>query len=157
MSLYRHFAGKDELVAEALAHWDPFQRALLLGMRREMPPRERLLGMFDRVADLADRLGGDFVGCPYVHARLELADDEHPAASAIAAHKDRMRRDLAALLGEIGVADPDKAALVVLMLLDGSIVHSVVQGNGGPLRAARASLPGLLDGLGTAADTSADR
>jgi AcrR family transcriptional regulator len=144
MSLYRHFSGKDELVAEALAERDLEYRTLLLGDSPDLAPRDRLLAMFDHAAGVADRLGSSFIGCPYVSARLDLGDDGHPAAPVVVAHKDGMLRELAAMLTEIGVADPDKTAQVVLMLLDGAVVHAVIRGNGDPLREARAALPGLI-------------
>src|SRR5882724_6651147 len=144
MSLYRHFSGKEELVAEALADRDLYYRALLLGDSPDIAPRERLLAMFDHSAGVADRLGSSFIGCPYVSARLDLPDDAHPAAPVVVAHKDGMLRELAALLSEIGVPDPEHRAQVVLMLLDGAIVHSVIRGNGDPLRDARAAVPALL-------------
>ena len=100
--------------------------------------------MFDHAAGVADRLGSSFIGCPYVSARLDLPDDDHPAAPVVVAHKDGMLRELAALLTEIGVPDPEQRAQVVLMLLDGAVVHSVIRGNGDPLREARAALPGLI-------------
>ena len=114
MSLYRHFSGKDELVAEALAEQDLTYRALLLGDSPGIPPRERLLAMFDHAAGVADRLGSSFIGCPYVSARLDLPDDDHPAAPVVVAHKDGMHRELAALLTEICVPDPEQRAQVVL-------------------------------------------
>jgi len=144
MSLYRHFSGKDELVAEALAERDLDYRALLIGDSTTLPPRDRLLAMFDRAARVADRRGSSFIGCPYVSARLDLRDDDHPAAPVVVAHKDGMLRELAAMLSEIGVADPEKTAHVVLMLLDGAIIHAVIRGNGDPLREARAAVPGLI-------------
>jgi AcrR family transcriptional regulator len=144
MSVYRHFSGKDELVAEALAERDLYYRALLLGEPADGTPRERLVAMFDHAASVADRLRTSFIGCPYVSARLNMPDDDHPAAPVAVAHKDGMLRELAALLTEIGVPDPDQRAQVVLMLLDGAVVHSVMRGNGDPLREARAALPGLI-------------
>ena len=144
MSLYRHFSGKDELIAEALAGRDLEYRAWLMGDRSDGTPHERLLAIFERAASRADHAGSSFVGCPYVSARLDLPDDDHPAAPVVVAHKDGMRRELAALLTEIGVPDPEQRAHVVLMLLDGAVVHSVIRGNGDPLREARAALPGLI-------------
>ena len=144
MSLYRHFAGKDELVAEALAQCDLYYRAWLIGDPADGTPSERLLALFDRAAGRADQRGSSFIGCPYVSARLDLRDDDHPAAPVVVAHKDGMLRELAELLSETGVPDPDQRALVVLMLLDGAVVHSVIRGNGDPLREARAALPGLI-------------
>ena len=144
MSLYRHFSGKDELVAEALAEQDLTYRVLLLGDSADIAPRERLLAMFDQAASVADRRGTRFIGCPFVSARLDLPDDDHPAAPVVVAHKDGMLRELAALLSEIGVPDPEQRAQVVLMLLDGAVVHAVIRGNGDPVREARAALPGLI-------------
>src|SRR6478736_6471101 len=57
MSLYRHFTGKDELVAEALAERDLDYRAWLIGDPTDGTPRERLLALFDRSARVADRRG----------------------------------------------------------------------------------------------------
>src|ERR1700759_2996895 len=68
MSLYRHFSGKDELVAEALAQRDPDYRAWLFGDPADGTARERLLALFDRSAVLADRGGSSFIGCPYARA-----------------------------------------------------------------------------------------
>src|ERR1700745_3220511 len=107
MSLYRHFSGKDELVAEALAERDLYYRELLLGDSPNIPPRERLLAMFDHAAGVADRLGTSFIGCPYVSARLDLSDG-HPAVPVVVAHKDGMLREMAALLTEIGGPDPEQ-------------------------------------------------
>jgi AcrR family transcriptional regulator len=146
MSLYRHFSGKDELVAEALAERDLAYRAWLVGDPEDGTAHERLLALFDRAAGRADHGGGSFIGCPYVNARLDVADDEHPAAPVVVAHKDGMLRELTALLAEIGVLDPEQRAQIVLMLLDGAVVHSVIRGNGDPLREARAALPGLISG-----------
>jgi AcrR family transcriptional regulator len=144
MSLYRHFSGKDELVAEAMATRDLDYRAWLIGDPADGTARERLLALFDRVARRADRGGSSYIGCPYVHARLGVPDNDHPAVAVVAAHKDGVRSELAALLTEIGVPDPEQRADVVLMLLDGAVVHSVIRGNGDPLREARAALPALI-------------
>ena len=144
MSLYRHFSGKDELVAEALAERDLDLRAWLIGDPAQGTPRERLLALFDRTARRADRGGASYIGCPYVSARLNVPDDSHPAAPVVVAHKDGMLHELAALLSEIGVPDAEQRAQIVLMLLDGAVVHSVIRGNGDPLREAGAALSGLI-------------
>src|ERR1700751_4350241 len=61
MSLYRHFTGKDELVAEALAERDLHYRTWLIGHPADGTPHERLLAMFDHAAGVADRLGSSFI------------------------------------------------------------------------------------------------
>src|SRR6476620_452889 len=60
MSLYRHFSGKDELVAEALAERDLEYRAWLVGDATDGTPRERLLALFEKAAERADRGGSSF-------------------------------------------------------------------------------------------------
>src|SRR4029078_450971 len=60
MSLYRHFAGKDELVAEALAVRALDSRSWLVGAPADGTARERLLALFDRAAGAADRRGSRF-------------------------------------------------------------------------------------------------
>jgi AcrR family transcriptional regulator len=144
MSLYRHFSGKDELVAEALAERDLDYRTWLIGDPADGTASERLLALFDRAAARADQLGSGFIGCPYVNARLGLPGDHHPAAQVVVAHKDGMLGELAGLLAEMGVPDPEHRAQAVLMLLDGAVVHAVIRGNGDPLREARVALPGLI-------------
>src|SRR6478609_2086726 len=57
MSLYRHFAGKDEVIAEALAERDLEYRAWLMGDAADGTPRERLLAIFERAAGRADHAG----------------------------------------------------------------------------------------------------
>src|SRR6476659_3445288 len=89
-------------------------------------------------------VAGDAAALDCVGEVSDLPNDDHPAASVVVAHKDGMGRELAVLLTEIGVPDPEQRAHVVLMLLDGAVVHSVVRGNGDPLRAARAAVPGLI-------------
>ena len=150
MSLYRHFGGKDELVAEALKEQDPRQRALVLG-DPGVVPRERLLRIFDRQAASADRARDRYRGCPFVRAQLQLDDVRHPAAPVIVAHKDDMLRDLTALLADAGVPHPEQSARVVLMLFDGATIHAEIRGNGEPFRQARTAVAALLpestDGL----------
>ncbi len=144
MSLYRHFAGgKDELVAEALKEQDPRQRAYVLGPP-DLAPRDRILEMFGRQAHAADRAGHRYRGCPFIRTQLHLEDDQHPAASVIAAHKTEMVSDLTEVLREAGLAEPGQAARAVLMLFDGAAIHAEIAGNGEPFRLARDVVDSLL-------------
>ncbi len=143
MSLYRHFAGKDELVTEALKAQDPRQRALVLG-KPGLDPRERILNVFERQAAAADRAGDRYRGCPFVRAKLHFEDDGHPAAPVVTAHKDEMIKEIASILSDGGQVDPEATARVVLMLFDGATIHAEIRGNGEPFRQARAALAVLL-------------
>src|ERR1039458_4947342 len=67
-TLYQHFPGKDELIAEHLRRFDPdilpevFDRA-------DLTPRERLLAALDIHSPL----------CPFIAAAVEIHDPGHPA------------------------------------------------------------------------------
>ena len=108
-------------------------------------PRERVERMLDAAADRADRPG--YRGCAYVDTRVEVADPDHPVAPVAQAHKRAMNAALGEMLAEAGDPEPESTALLIQMLFDGAIVHAVVMGNGGPIRAARAALPAVAPAL----------
>jgi AcrR family transcriptional regulator len=145
MSLYRHFTGKDDLLAAALREHDPARRRRLLGDGElaDADPRAVVLGIFERAAARADRPG--FTGCPYVTTRLEQPDPAHPVAQACRTHKTGMVTELTALVGRLGGADPARLARAVQLVLDGAVVHAVIAGNGTPLREAADIVAILLD------------
>src|SRR4051795_7925314 len=62
-TLYQHFAGKDELIAEYLRRFDPDILPEVFD-RTDLAPRERLLAIFDIHAPL----------CPFIGAAVELQD-----------------------------------------------------------------------------------
>jgi len=142
MSVYRHFSGKDELIAAALADYDIPHRARLLPGGDGDDPLDRVRAMFERAAARAD--GPTYSGCPYVIARLDVADPRHPAAEAARNHKQGMRLRITELLEQAGVRDAPSRAAVVLMLFDGAVIAAVLEGSGAPLRLAASALDRLL-------------
>ena len=66
-TLYQHFAGKDELIAEYLRRFDP--DVLPEVFDRSDLSRERLLAVFDTHSPL----------CPFFSAAVEIQDPDHPA------------------------------------------------------------------------------
>lgn len=150
MSLYRHFAGKDELVAAALARFSTTQRRWLLGPDTD-PPRDRLLGAFTRIAERA-RAGGLAAGCPFVATRLQSPDRDGPAATLALAHKNDVAAAFARLLEQLGHPDPADTGEALLVLLDGAIVHAAMSGNDGPVLVAARAAATLID-AGTPAGT----
>src|SRR5260370_16377681 len=141
MSLYRHFSGKDELVADALAQRDLDYRSWLIGDPADGTAGERLLALFDRAAARADQLGTSFIGCPYVNARLGLPDDDHPPAPVVVSHKDGMLRELAGLFTERGLPHPAHRAPAALILLHGAVAHSAIPAQSHPPPAPRRAPP----------------
>src|SRR6201989_2388936 len=67
-TLYQHFTGKDELIAEHLRRFDPDVLPEVFD-RADLTPRERLLAAFEVHAPL----------CPFIAAAVEIPDPAHPA------------------------------------------------------------------------------
>jgi AcrR family transcriptional regulator len=91
MTLYRHFASKDELVAEYLrrlaerasASWDK------LAAQHPGDPGAQLGAWLE---DMAGHVGsGDERGCPLANAAVELPEKDHPARRVIEAFKNAQR------------------------------------------------------------------
>jgi AcrR family transcriptional regulator len=67
-TLYQHFTGKDELIAECLRRFDPDILPEVFDST-DLTPRERLLAAFDVHAPL----------CPFIAAAVEIPDPGHSA------------------------------------------------------------------------------
>jgi AcrR family transcriptional regulator len=143
MSLYRHFAGKDELVAESLRAYIPAQKAGVLGPGDDGEPQERVLAIFDRLADWADE--GVLSACIYVTTRLEVADAGHPVVQVAEDYKRELAEALAEVLVEMGHPSPESTARVISMLIDGAVIHSIIAGGSQPILDARGTVEMLLD------------
>jgi AcrR family transcriptional regulator len=135
-SLYEHFGGKDGLITEVLRRasdediaW--YEEALASATN----PRDRLLGLFDRLDNLV--ADPDFRGCRYFATDLSLADPGHPAHAETDAFRRRLRALLVRELRAMGCDDPERAAEQLHLLIEGTLVMGATQGNEHPARAAR--------------------
>lgn len=119
MTLYKHFASKDELIGACLegesARLRGAMDAVLEGARGDAA--ERALALVDWVAAVATTEG--FEGCPFHHARAEFADPAHPAAAVAAGHKRWLRERLRRLLREGGHGEPAAAADRLVVVIEG--------------------------------------
>jgi AcrR family transcriptional regulator len=119
MTLYRHFASKDDLVAEYLrqaakaadACWEEYGRA---------HPGEAVAQLRAWLTDMAGHLAepGER-GCALVNAAIELAEKDHPARRVIEQCKMAQRARLMHLCRDAGLSDPDMLADELLILLEG--------------------------------------
>src|SRR5262252_199001 len=97
MTLYRHFASKDELVAEYLrrlaerasASWDE------LAAQHPGDPRAQLRAWLKEMASHVE--SGDERGCPLANAAVELPEKDHPARRVIETFKNAQRDRIIAL------------------------------------------------------------
>ncbi len=148
MSLYRHFpGGKDQLVAAALADRSARTVEHLLDSARAVArgagPVETVLAVFDVVDAAAQRPG--YRGCPFLNAAAELPAD-HPGRAVVLDHKRQMRARLTALLEQAGapVADVDRIARTLLLLLDGALAAAGLTPHEHPALLARSVAADLL-------------
>src|SRR5437016_1849764 len=110
MTLYRHFASKDELVAEYLRRlaadadlsWDALEKSHPGDARAQL--RAWLKSMEAHVLDADQR------GCALANAAVELPDKEHPARCVIEQVKIAQRERLIALCRATGADEPELLA-----------------------------------------------
>jgi AcrR family transcriptional regulator len=135
-SLYRHFAGKDELVVAVLTERDQRWRQWLAESVAGygVPPEQRVVAVFDALAERFER--DDFRGCAFINTMIETADRTSPAHQVAAEHKTRLTDYLAALLADAGRPDRRDLAEQLTLLVDGAIVTAVREGS--PAAALRA-------------------
>ena len=132
-SLYQHFGSKDQLVASYLERKVREARASIEAYLADTPPSERALRFFDWVVAWAE--SKDFRGCPLQHAVSELTDAAHPALAV--AHEQRawFAERLREWTMAAGVKDAKATARALMVLFDGAVVGSEVDG---PQRASDA-------------------
>ena len=140
MTLYRLFPSKDDLVVAALErrHEPTIAFISSLAEAPEASPRERLVGLFDRLEDEFGREA--FHGCAFANAVLELHDMSHPARLVAEPHKRETADVIEVLARDAGARDPRDLAQQLVILLDGVMVAAQVRGDSTVARtAARAA------------------
>src|SRR5262245_7618684 len=128
MTLYRHFASKDELVAEYLRRLATEAEAGWGRRQVQFPddPRAQLRAWFK---EMADHVGAsDDRGCALANAAVELPEPEHPARRVIEAFKTAQRERLIELCVTAGLREPDMLADELFLLLEGARVTAQCMG-----------------------------
>ena len=114
-TLYQHFPGKDELIAEHLRRFDPDVLPEVFD-RADLTPRERLLAAFDIHPPL----------CPFIAAAVEIHDPDHPARVHARDYKKAFAARLAETAREAGATDPEQLGEQLALLLDGASARNRV-------------------------------
>ena len=131
MTLYRHFASKDELVADylrecarlATANWDRLEAE---------HPGDPLAQLRGWIARMAERVANaDERGCPLVNAAVELPEKTHPARHVIEEFKTAERAWLIRVCRASGLRDPELLADELHLLLEGARVTAQSVGRDG--------------------------
>jgi AcrR family transcriptional regulator len=132
MTLYRHFASKDLLVAECLrqfaqqadADWDRLAAA------HAGNPRGELTAWLAAVTDHI--LAGAGRGCALANVAVELAEKDHPARRVIEEVKRAQRDRLVRLCRAAVLHEPEFLADELFLLLEGARVSAQSVGRDGP-------------------------
>jgi AcrR family transcriptional regulator len=145
MSLYRHFASKDELVAAWLReHNDKFWASWEeLGTEYPHDARARLGAFFDRIGERCSDPNSR--GCAAANAAVELTDPAHPARRVIEEHKAQIRTRLTEVCIEAGARDPGALADALFLLMEGAQTSIQSLGHAGPARAIAGAANALID------------
>ena len=114
-TLYQHFTGKDELIAECLRRFDPDILPEVFD-RTDLTPRERLLAAFDIHAPL----------CPFIAAAVEIHDPGHPARLRARDYKKAFAARLTETAREAGATNPEQLGEQLALLLDGASARNRV-------------------------------
>ncbi|MFF5898369.1 TetR/AcrR family transcriptional regulator [Streptomyces argenteolus] len=119
-TLYRHFAGKDDLVLAYLGQADRGIRAGIEAARAGGQPAAdtvRAVGRF--ITDGIQSPG--FRGCAFLNAVAEYPDPAHPIHQAVLAHRQWFLDTVTSLLAEVGEEPADAAGRHLVMLRDGAM------------------------------------
>jgi AcrR family transcriptional regulator len=141
ITLYRHFASKDDLVCEYLSRKGRKADELWADVEAASPgdPVGHLYGYIDRVAAF---IAADERGCDLANAAVELTEAGHPGLKVIEEFKRRQRDRLARLCEAAGATQPGLLADAIVLLIEGARVSRQSVGKGGPsanlVRAAEA-------------------
>lgn len=114
-TLYQHFAGKDDLIAEHLRRFDPDVLPEVFD-RTDLTPRQRLLAAFDVHSPL----------CPFIAAAVEIPDPKHPARIYARDYKNAFAARLTETAREAGAINPENLGEQLALLLDGASARSRV-------------------------------
>ena len=141
-TLYAHFPIKDDLVLAQLDFLLASGYTVLETLRRtDLPPRDRLLAMFD----MPPWPDGGVHGCPFIHAATEYPDPED-RVHAFARHQKLVMLELVTgLVAELGVTEPEPLAEQLVTLADGVASRAMVLNDPHYGRHARAAAQTLLD------------
>jgi AcrR family transcriptional regulator len=143
-SLYDLFGSKEELVRAYLAERDARRRARIeAGLARCRTPREKILGVFDVMAEIFAKSG--YKGCAFMRASAECKVDTSPRAVCDEARAWTLEL-FTRLAKEAGLAHPKKVAQQLVLLYDGATVSAQLDRDPRAAATAKAMAAALIDG-----------
>lgn len=136
-SLYEHFGGKDELVAEVLRgtaekDLDGYRTAM---DRAGTDPAARIVAIFDHLDSAINTVG--FRGCRYLGADLALQDPTHPAHEVTHTYRASLTGLIRVEMERLGISDVTRAADQIMFLIEGVLAAGATMPGARPARMAR--------------------
>ncbi|MEU1367389.1 TetR/AcrR family transcriptional regulator [Streptomyces sp. NPDC005803] len=121
-TLYRHFAGKEELVLAYLDQADRGIRAQVEGAQAGGESADDKVRAVGRAITEGIRSPG-FRGCAFLNAVAEYPDPGHPIHRAVLAHRQWFLDTVTELLAQAGHVPADAAGRHFVMLRDGAMTE----------------------------------
>ena len=137
MTLYNHFASKDDLILAVLKYreetfGDMFERRMERYVKKGT---NRIEAFFAALQDWFKSPG--FRGCAFINASVELADAEHAASRFSAQHKERFHEMLTEIITDTAGAKAASIAPAIALLVEGAIVTAVMEQSSKPAVTAK--------------------
>ncbi len=131
MTLYRHFASKDDLILEYLNYKGRKTDETWAKIEATWPgdPVGQLYGL---IRQAAKSIVEDERGCDLANAAVELTEQGHPGLKVIEEFKVQHRNRLAKLCQAAGASQPDLLADSLMLLIEGARVSRRSVGTQGP-------------------------
>lgn len=144
MTLYNHFASKEDLIVAVLERRaEQFESSLAAAVEAAgHKPMKRLLAVFDWHAEWLR--SPEFNGCAFIKAVAEFPQGEAKPHQVAAAHKKRIYRLLESLVSELGLRQAAAVARQLELLIEGAIVSAHVYGRPEAAKDARAAAESLI-------------
>jgi len=144
MTLYNHFASKDELIVAVLQHRDAVVFKLFKAQMEASSSRKggRLAGFFTALKKWFASPG--FRGCVFINTVAEVSQPDHPAVLYAADHKERFNRLLADAIKQQVPAASAATIDAIALLVEGAVVMAVMQRSSKPADTARKAAQALL-------------
>jgi len=144
MTLYNHFASKEDLIIAILEKRDRELRAAIAATvdAAGRSPTRRLLAVFDWHEGWFGT--PEFRGCGFIRAMSEYPDPAHPIHQLSWRHKVAVREMLTGLCADAGAKDPATLAETLNTLLDGAIIAAHATQTTTPAVSARTVAASLL-------------